>query len=73
MALTCNKCGYEGSRAEFKYVGAADFPGPNTFRLCPKCRNQVYCDEWEQNDKNPDVNVWGLSGLRGRVFKKTDN
>jgi len=70
MSLICEHCGYEGTRAAFKYVGAADYPGPNTLRLCPKCKQSVYCDEWEQNKAQSGVKVWGLSGLRGQTFTK---
>lgn len=70
MMLKCRKCGYEGSKAEFRYLCQADGHGPNTFRRCPQCHSAVYCAELEVGEQFSGVGVWGAGPLRGRVFRK---
>lgn len=72
LKLKCNNCGYEGSKAEFKYLHLADSAGPNSYRLCPKCQFALYCDELEEGEQYTGEGVWGAGPLRGRVFKKKD-
>lgn len=67
--LKCNKCGFEGSRAEFKYVGQAESVGAESIRRCPNCANLIICDELEEDEKSDFKDVWGMSALRGKIFK----
>ncbi|KFD41780.1 hypothetical protein HY02_05560 [Peptococcaceae bacterium SCADC1_2_3] len=67
--LKCDKCGFEGSRAEFKYIGQAQEIGAMVFRRCPACTNLVVCDEAEEDEKSNFTDVWELNRLRGKVFK----
>lgn len=66
--LKCDKCGYEGSRSEFRYVSQACQIGPATYRRCPQCGRLVYCGEMEEDERIHGVNVWGLSKLKGQRF-----
>lgn len=67
--LKCDKCGFEGSRAEFKYIGQAEPIGAVDFRRCPACTNLIVCDEVEEDEKSNFTDVWGMSALRGKIFK----
>jgi hypothetical protein len=69
MALKCGKCGHEGLRDEFKFICRVADPGPDAYRRCPKCKSPVYSEELEQDKLSGDIEVWGLSSLRGEVFK----
>jgi len=68
--LKCHKCGYEGSKAEFRYLCQADGQGPDTYRRCPRCHAAVYCAELEVGEQFFGEGVWGAGPLRGRVFRK---
>jgi len=65
----CGKCGYNGSRREFKYVCQAEEIGAATLRRCPQCGEMVYCDEMVEDEKMENVKVWGLGKMRGQTFK----
>jgi len=76
MALVCDNCKYEGSRADFKFLSHADSAGPNTYRQCPKCHVAIYCEELDVIDDNHGECAWGTGKLRGQVFRRkkgTDN
>ena len=70
MALKCDNCGYEGLRSEFRALGRAADPSPDMYRQCPKCKCAVYSDELELDEQSPTLKVWGLSSLRGQVFRR---
>jgi len=70
MALKCDNCGYEGLRSEFRALGRARDPAPDMYRQCPKCKCAVFSDELELDEQSPPLNVWGLSSLRGKVFRR---
>ena len=70
MALKCDNCGHEGLRHEFRVLCHADGAGPDYYRQCPKCNVAVYSDELEQDEQSPPADVWGLSSLRGQVFRR---
>jgi len=65
--MKCDKCGHEGTRAEFKYLGMANEAGADSMRLCPKCRAAVYCDELAEDEKTSEVKVWGMRVLGKKI------
>lgn len=65
----CDKCGYEGNRSEFKYIGQAQETGAMSLRRCPKCAYLVTCDEIAEDEERNFTTVWGMSSLRGKIFK----
>lgn len=67
--LKCDKCGFEGSRPKFKYIGQAEPIGAESIRRCPKCANLVLCDEIEEDERSSFTDVWGMNSLRGKIFK----
>jgi len=67
--LECGKCGYQGTRDEFRYMGQAKEVGATTFRKCPKCEAVFICNEIEVDDDYRGATPWGLSSFRGKVFK----
>ncbi|HBQ29128.1 hypothetical protein DK28_0206460 [Peptococcaceae bacterium SCADC1_2_3] len=67
--LKCDKCGFEGGRAEFQYIGQAEPIGAVNIRRCPACANLIICDEVEEDEKSNFTDVWELNRLRGKVFK----
>ena len=70
MALKCKKCGHDGPRNEFKIIYHAADPGPDMYRQCTKCKELIYSDELEQDEQSDTTNLWGLSSLRGKVFRR---
>ena len=70
MALKCNNCGHEGLRNEFRVLCRVEDPGPDLYRQCPKCKTAVYSEELEQDEQTSGIDVWGLSSLRGQVFRR---
>ncbi|MDO8785966.1 MAG: hypothetical protein Q7J12_07080 [Syntrophales bacterium] len=70
MALKCDKCSYEGLRNEFRVLCRAADPSPDLYRQCPKCKCAVYSDELELDEQSPSLKIWGLSSLRGQVFRR---
>ena len=69
MLLECTKCKYQGTRADFRFLGSADEVGARTLRRCPKCEAVIVCNEIEADDDYHGSTPWGLSSLRGKVFK----
>ncbi len=70
MKLKCKKCGYEDAKVEFRFIRMAEPIGPNTYRRCPVCQTEVYCEEIEDLEDYTGTGVWGAGRLRGQVFKK---
>ncbi|MDY6934124.1 MAG: hypothetical protein SVZ03_07865 [Spirochaetota bacterium] len=73
MSLKCNKCEYEGPRNEFRILYRASDPGPDLYRQCPKCKQMVYSDELQQDEESSTNDIWGISSLRGKVFRRRKN
>ena len=69
--MKCTKCGHEGSRAVFRYVGPVDVGVRNSIRQCPGCGSHTFCDEFAEDEKMGEVEVWGLKAL-GRGAKRAD-
>jgi len=73
--LKCEKCGFEGYRSDFKYVGAQIDPdgqvtSGGSYRRCMKCGNLVFCEDFVEDYLAPSLKVWGMSpAIRGKVFK----
>ena len=74
MTIKCKACGFEDSKAAFKYLGLAESAGPNCYRLCPRCQAAVYCDELDLDygKARPGEEIWGTGPLRGRIFTLKD-
>ena len=70
MALKCDNCGHEALRNEFRVLCRANDPSPDLYRQCPKCKCAVYSDELELDEQTPTLKIWGLSSLRGQVFRR---
>ena len=66
--LVCAACGYQGLKSDFKYIRLAHSAGPDSFRQCPKCKSEIYCDELEDGDQFTGAGVWGAGYLRGHSF-----
>jgi hypothetical protein len=43
--MKCDKCNYEGSKNEFRYLANVQIDESITSRECPKCHTFVKCDE----------------------------
>jgi len=66
--IKCEKCGFEGTKADFEYVGQE--VGTLIYRRCRNCKNIILFDESDEENDTRDVQVWGISPLRGNVFRK---
>ena len=70
MQFKCDNCGYEGSKAEFRFLGHVDSAGSDCYRQCPKCHVAVYSEEVGEAEDYSGKDVWGAGQMRGRVFRK---
>ena len=70
--MKCTKCGYEGSRAVFRYLGPIETGVRDSFRLWPSCSARVACDEFAEDEQVTETKVWGLKAL-GRKSVRGEN
>jgi len=69
LVIKCSKCGYEGGRAEWKYVGNLNMIGSLAYRKCPGCGHFEVCDELTSDEQYRGPEPWGIGKFRGKVFK----
>jgi len=67
--MKCMKCGYEGSRAVFRYISPMEAGVRNSIRLCPSCGGITTCDEFDEDENAGQVEVWGLKALGRKTVK----
>jgi predicted RNA-binding Zn-ribbon protein involved in translation (DUF1610 family) len=72
--MKCDKCGYEGSRAVFKFIGPVEPGLRDSYRRCPSCGSMTMCDEFAEDEQtNQEEKPWGFKALgrkSGRGMKK---
>ena len=47
----CEKCGYESSKASFRYLYNTTLDAETAYRECPDCYNWVVINELEEEKK----------------------
>lgn len=68
--MKCAKCGYEGSRAVFRYGGLVEGGFRRSYRRCPKCGAFTECDEFAEDEKEGSGGAWGLKALGKKSGKE---
>ena len=71
--MKCTKCGHEGSRAEFKYMGPMESGFRKSIRRCPQCNQLTECDEMAEDEVVGDAGAWGLKALGKKIQKGVKN
>ena len=61
--MKCDKCGYEGSRAVFRFIGPIEPGLRDSFRKCPECESRVMCDEFAEDEQANPARPWGSKAL----------
>ena len=69
LKMRCDKCGREGSRAEFKWIGPIEPGLRDSFRKCPDCGALVVCDEFAEDEQVSQEKPWGFKAL-GRKSRR---
>lgn len=67
--MRCDECGYEGSRAEFRFIKTIE-DSALTERLCPKCKALTTCDEVEEDEAKGPTLAWGMKALGRKSRRK---
>ena len=62
--MKCDKCGYEGTRAVFKWIGPVEPGLRDSYRRCPSCSALVMCDEFAEDEAaDQSKKPWGFKAL----------
>jgi DNA-directed RNA polymerase subunit RPC12/RpoP len=67
--MKCDKCGYEGSRAVFKWIEPIEPGLRDSYRRCPGCGSRVMCDEFAEDERTSQKKPWGFKAL-GRKSRR---
>jgi len=68
--MKCQKCGYEASRAEFRYIGPLAENEGGSMRKCPKCQQLTPCDDLSEDESAGREMAWGMKALGRRKSRK---
>jgi len=69
VVMKCSKCGCEGGRGIWKFIGNLNVTGTLAYRQCPECGHLEVCDEFFSNEEYRGPQSWGTGKFRGKVFK----
>ncbi len=68
--VKCLNCGFEGTRADFRWMMSGDGSTAISIRECPKCGKPVYVNDLDEDEENRNVEVWGSKILGMRLDGK---